>query len=129
MFVPATFRQTFPEFNDPAVFTDDVLNFWAGLAASFINICRWGTAADYGIGLFISHHLVISIRDQDAAESGGEPGKVVGVLTSKAVDKVSASYDAGSVTNQDAGFWNMTTYGIRFYNMSRLMGAGGMQVT
>ena len=51
-----------------------------------------------------------------------------GVLTSKSVDKVSASYDVSGVIDPDAGFWNNTGYGREFYWWWSMSGAGGRQI-
>jgi hypothetical protein len=124
----SSFRQNFTEFSEPAVYGDPAINFWLTVSATLLDPTRWGTMLDLGTQLFIAHHLVLAARDQLAARAGGVPGAVQGVLTSKSVDKVSASYDAGSVALTDAGFWNMSSYGIRFLQYARYMGAGGIQV-
>ena len=128
MFVPSDFRQQFPEFRDPALYSDAVLGFWSGLAASQLNADRWGVLRDYGISMFVAHHLVLARRDEEAAAAGGLPGAVTGPQSSKSVDKVSVSYDTKAVALTDAGFWNLTTYGMRFYQMVRSIGAGGLQL-
>lgn len=83
---------------------------------------------DQGIELCTAHHLVLAARDEATAAIGGTPGQVTGPQSSKAVDKVSASYDTGAATIDDAGMWNLTTYGVRYLTLARLMGAGGMQL-
>jgi hypothetical protein len=124
MIDPAAFRQKYPEFNDPVIYSNDVIAIWADVAAALVNVDRWGNLAQYGMELVTAHHLVISQRDADDAEIGKEPGKVIGVQTAKTVDKVSGSYDASRVTSEGADFWNMTTYGVRYYRFVKMMGAG-----
>jgi hypothetical protein len=125
---PVDFRTIFPEFADPAKYTDASIEFWMGIAASLVNPDRWGVLTDQGIALVTAHHLVLAQRDQATAGVGGAPGEVKGPTASKSVDKVSVSYDTGAVALSDAGFWNMTTYGVRFMTIARAMGAGGMQL-
>jgi len=125
---PADFRTIFPEFTDPAKYTDASIEFWMGIAASLVNPDRWGVLTDQGIALVTAHHLVLAQRDQATAGVGGAPGEVKGPTASKSVDKVSVSYDTGAVALSDAGFWNLTTYGVRFMTIARAMGAGGMQL-
>lgn len=125
---PADFRTDFPEFTDSTKYTDASIEFWMGIAVSFVNPDRWGVLTDLGVALVTAHHLVMGQRDQVAAAVGGAPGEVKGPTASKSVDKVSVSYDAGAVALSDAGFWNLTTYGIRFMTIARTMGAGGMQL-
>jgi Protein of unknown function (DUF4054) len=125
---PATFRGQFPEFSDPLVYTDSQINFWAGLAVTFINADRLSDIVDYAIALFVAHHMSIGARDQAAAAVGGQPGEIVGPKTAKSVDKVSASYDTASITLEGGGFWNSTAYGVRLLQLARMYGAGGIQI-
>jgi hypothetical protein len=41
---------------------------------------------------------------------------------------VSVSYDTAAVTLTDAGHWNATTYGIQFWQLQQMAGAGGILV-
>ncbi|MBV8159131.1 MAG: DUF4054 domain-containing protein [Dyella sp.] len=125
---PEQFRQDFPEFNDTTKYPDATVQLWLTVSISLVNPDRWGVLTDQGIELVTAHHLALAKRDQDAAAAGGTPGEVKGPTSSKSVDKVSVSYDTGAVTLQDAGFWNQTTYGVRFLTIARAMGAGGLQL-
>lgn len=121
----ATFKTIFPEFASAA---DATIAFWITAAQGLLNEERWSSSLDMGIALFTAHHLVIGSRDAEVATAGGSPGAVPGVVTSKSVDKVSVSYDGSLGTYEGAGFWNQTNYGVRFYQMARLVGAGGIQL-
>ncbi len=125
---PSQFRQDFPEFTDTAKYPDATVEFWLTVSASLVNACRWGVLTDQGIELCTAHHLVLGARDEQAANVGGIPGQMTGPLSSKAVDKVSASYDTGAATIDDGGFWNLTTYGVRYLTLAKMMGAGGIQL-
>lgn len=124
----ATFRQDFPEFVSKAIYPDSQVNFYLRVAEKLLPECRWGEMLPYAIELFVAHHLAIGRQNEQAAGVGAIPGAVKGPATSKAVDKVSVAYDAGSVALDDGGFWNLTTYGIRFLQLARLFGAGGVQL-
>jgi hypothetical protein len=124
----ATLRAQFPEFTDPVAYTDAAIALWLSVAVLLLDPDRWDTLLDTGTTLFICHHLALAARDQQVAAAGGIPGAVQGILTAKAVDKVSASYDAQSVLLDDAGFWNLTSYGIQFLTFARMFGAGGVQL-
>ena len=121
----ATFKTIFPEFTSTA---DATITFWITVAVGLLNEERWEDQIDMGIALFTAHHLVIDSRDTASATAGGSPGAVPGVVTSKSVDKVSVSYDGTLGTYEGAGFWNQTNYGVRFFQMARLVGAGGYQI-
>jgi hypothetical protein len=125
---PTQFRSNFPEFSDATRYSDAMIQMWLTVAASLVNECRWMELTNIGIELVTAHHLVLGVRDQTAATVGGVPGEMTGPTASKSVDKVSKSYDTGAATLDDAGFWALTTYGIRYLSLARMMGAGGMQI-
>lgn len=124
----ATFRQSFPEFADATRYPDSLVTFWLDVVTRMLNPDRWADMLDIGLSLALAHHLVLAVRDQNTAQAGKVPGTVLGMQTSKSVDTVSVSYDVSAVTNEGGGFWNMTSYGVRFLGMARLFGAGGVQL-
>jgi hypothetical protein len=127
-----SFRASFREFKDPDIYADEDIALWLGFSASLVNIERWnadgGNLADLGVSLVIAHHLVLAERDRKAAAVGGIPGTMTGPQSAKSVDKVSVTYDASAVKLDDAGFWALTSYGMRFLTMGRLIGAGAIQL-
>ncbi|KAF1069148.1 MAG: hypothetical protein GAK45_01169 [Pseudomonas citronellolis] len=124
----AKFRQDFSEFVDPDKYPDSVVNFWLSLASVTLPADRWCDYLDAGIELFTAHNLALAAGNQATAAVGGTPGQVKGPLTAKAVDKVSAGYDSGAATLEDGGFFNLTTYGIQFLQLARMIGSGGIQL-
>ncbi|KVC45200.1 DUF4054 domain-containing protein [Burkholderia diffusa] len=122
------FRQSFPEFDDTTTYPDALVQFWMTVAVALVNPDRWGELTDLGIALVTAHHLALAVKDQKMAAVGGVPGQVTGPQSSKAVDKVSASYDTAAVAIKDGGFWNATMYGVRYLSLAMMMGAGGMQL-
>lgn len=124
----AAFRQVLPEFKDQAVYPDPVIGFWLDLADKLLPLDRWCELHEQGMAFYVAHHLVLGKRDQEAVDVGGIQGEVKGPTTAMSVDKVSAGFDTGAVSLDGAGFWNMTTYGIRFLTLARCIGAGGIQL-
>ena len=124
---PTQFRLDFPEFADSIQYPDSLIAFWLGVAASLVNASRWMELTNLGLELVTAHHLVLSARDELATATGGVPGELKGPTSSKSVDKVSISYDTSAATLSDAGMWNLTSYGVRFLGLARMMGAGGYQ--
>lgn len=123
----AQLRSDFPEFANTTTYPDSLVNVWLTVANSLVNSSRWMELTNIGIELVTCHHLAMSARDQAAATVGAVPGEVKGPTASKSVDKVSTSYDTSAVALSDAGFWAMTSYGLRFLTLARMMGAGGLQ--
>ncbi|WP_283149008.1 DUF4054 domain-containing protein [Silvimonas soli] len=124
----AQFREDFTEFSDETIYPDSLVQLWLTAALMFVDECRWGDAYNLGLELFTAHHLVVSAKDQQAAEIGAVPGQVTGATSSKSVDKVSVGFDTKAVTYEGAGFWNMSSYGIQFYQLMMIFGAGGIQL-
>jgi hypothetical protein len=125
---PAQLRSDFPEFADLVQYPDSLVQTWLTVAASLVNPTRWVELTNIGIELVTAHHLVLSMRDQTAAAVGGIPGTMTGPTSAKAVDKVSTSYDTGAAALDGAGFWALSSYGIRYLSLARMMGAGGLQI-
>ena len=123
----AQFAIDFPEFANATTFPPASIDFWLNVASLTLNAQAWGALLDMGTELFVAHHMAIAARDQAAVSTGGMPGTQTGPTASKAVDKVSVSYDTASAAVNDAGFWNLTSYGTRFLFYSRMVGAGGLQ--
>ncbi|HWU68260.1 MAG TPA: DUF4054 domain-containing protein [Stenotrophobium sp.] len=128
MIASGDLRANFPEFANTAAYPDGQVQFWLTLAYTVLNPDAWADYLDLGAQLYTAHHLVIGARDQKSAAAGGVPGAVTGPQASKAVDKVSVSYNTGAVTLEGGGFWNATMYGIQFYQLARVVGAGGVQL-
>ena len=125
---PDQFRADFPEFGDATVYADAPVNAWLGAAAAFVNADRWGALAALGTELVAAHFLVLAGRDASAAAAGLAPGEVKGLKTSQSVSDVSASYDVSALVGEGDGFWNATSYGLRYRRLARVFGAGGVQL-
>lgn len=123
-----SFVAVFTEFSDAAAYPQTTVEFWIGQAAFQLNANRLRNSYDLAVMLFTAHNLVLGKRDTRAAAGGGTPGQVSGPQSSKAVDKVSVSYDTGAVTYPGAGEWNATSYGQRLYRLMRAAGAGPVYV-
>lgn len=124
-----TLRTDFPEFADGTKYPTGTVNFWLSVGAKLLNAERWGELLDHGLELFTAHHLVVSARDVTAAAGGkGVPGTASGVVSSKSVGNLSLSYDTGAGIEENAGHWNLSTYGTQFINLARMVGAGPVQL-
>lgn len=118
------FRSDFPEFSDATAYPDAMISSRLALAPGYVDETRWDASAVLGAELVAAHFLVLAKRAQNGAGSGA----VTGVLTSKSVGGVSASYDIQSLQEVGAGMWNATSYGIQYRTLARLFGAGGIQL-
>lgn len=92
---------------------------------------RWGNLLDIGTELFIAHNLVLERRSKIEAAAGGGagiPGVATGMVSAKSVGPGSINYDTSSVMEPGAGHWNLTTYGLRFVDLRKMVGAGPLWV-
>lgn len=119
----AQFRADFPEFADTSKFPDSMVNFWLGLAVKLLISDRWADILDEGTELMVAHECTIAYRN-----TLGAPGGVLAPQASKAVDKVSVSYDISAVRLDNAGHWGGTSYGMQFFQLMRIVGAGPVQL-
>lgn len=128
----AQFRADLPVFASTTTYPDSGVTFWLTLADIMLNGTtsgpRWGTLLTFGEELFTAHNLVLEAMNMKAVVTGGIPGINRGVISSEAVGEVSLSYDTNVGIVEGAGHWNLTNYGIRFIQLARMAGAGGVQV-
>lgn len=122
------FRCNFPEFTDESAYPDSLLDFWAVVAEGIVDDCRWGDMRDNALGLVLAHYVSLAIADQQAAIKGAIPGTNNGAVTQKKVGEASVSYDAINNSESGAGQWNKTTYGVRYISLTKLIGAGCVQL-
>ena len=124
MLTYATFIANFPEFSGSS-YPEGWFNYWLSFGTKLLRPCVWTDFLDDGMSLFIAHNLVLQLRAVKAAATGGDAGGNTGPLSSKSVDKVSMGYDTGAASLEGAGAYNLTTYGTRFYQLMKMVGAGG----
>jgi Protein of unknown function (DUF4054) len=125
-----------PEFANVATCTQNSFNRWQQFATLMLTPA-WGQPAasgqpytqyDFGMELIIAHYLALGAMNQIAAAAGGVPGLARGIISSEAAGAVNISYDTVSAAMEDAGQWNLTTYGQDFVLQARLIGAAPMQI-
>ena len=128
MITESSFRESMPMLADTNSYPAFQFNFYLNLGTKLLPEQRWDDLLDYGLTLFVAHYLTLYKRGMNLASVGGDAGKVVGNETSKSVDGVSKSMDVSGVLITDAGHWNQTTFGVQFYQLMQMVGAGGIQL-
>lgn len=123
-----SFRETMPAFADTTQYPTFQFNFYLNLGKKLLREERWEDMLDYSLTLFIAHYLVLFKRTMMMNAIGGDVGKIVGNETSKSVDSVAKSMDVSGVLIAEAGHWNQTTFGVQFYQLMMMAGAGGIQL-
>jgi len=105
-----------------------MVDFWVGFISRQIDPCRWKQSWNVGVSLYLAHELTLAGQNGQSAKVGGTPGLQGGVATSKTVGSVTVQYDAQTMSEKDAGYWNLTTYGKQFIRLTRVFGAGCAQL-
>ena len=122
-----SFRLSFPAFQNTVLYPAPFVEFWLGQALKLHNADRWGDCLDFGVMLWTAHNIILEAQAGRQAQAGRATSGSTGVLASKSVDNVSASYDNSVAKEEGAGNWNLTTYGQRWYRLSQMAGAGPLQ--
>lgn len=126
-----TFLLLYPQFG--GVLPDAALDMYVDLGLSCVNYKRFNRMWKAAIGLFIAHFCTLYL--QSMQPEGTDASQVLaaassaGMVTSESADGVSYSRD-GSALNDLNGWaaFKMTTFGVQFATMAKLVGRGGMYV-
>lgn len=108
------FRRDYTEFRSDVDYPDEAVQFWLDVSYDDLRRVEFAERRDLAVAMFIGHMLVLGKRN--AATPGAVSG---GAVSSRSVDKVSVSYDVSMLAEAGAGFWAMTSYGLRFWWMLR----------
>lgn len=123
----ASFRGAFPAFKNESDYSTPEVEFWLAFALLRHNETRWGNLIDMGVMLFTAHNLSLEYNARRAQTAGQGAGAVIGALTSVTADKVSWTRQAPQTDPKD-GHWDLTSYGKRWREMCRAVGAGGLYI-
>lgn len=119
----ALFLATFPEFSDTAVYDSAMVKAWIVPAATIVSPQVFGQQLNLAVCLWLAHNVVLEAREAKTAKGGGIVGAATGPVASKSIDKLSIAYSAAA-TSDDGGAFNLTSYGIRLWQMIKGFTAG-----
>lgn len=112
-------------FADSAIYEDPLVEFWLEVAEMRHNADRWKSMLKKAICLYVAHELTLDAVSARAVAAGGIGGLRNGLIQSESGDSVSVSFDVtGASEGDQAGYFNSTLYGKRWYHLMRLFGAG-----
>lgn len=128
------FRTAFPQFTQQIV-SDDSVAEYITLCNSIISYEMYGDQWKRCMSLAIAHFVTMDLMTRDASATPTVAGIVsaakgaIGMLTSKSVGDVSASYSTEYLSSLTSwGTWNLTIFGQQFAALAKLMGKAGMYV-
>lgn len=125
------FLDRYPQFSGNV--PEEVLRDYVELGLSCVNYKRFNAMWKTALGFFIAHFCTLYMQSMQpygtAAASVVATASSAGMITGESADGVSYSRD-GSMLNDLAGWaaFKMTTFGVQFASMARLVGKGGMYV-
>lgn len=122
------FRANFPEFADTVAYPTSVIEFWAGLAQAMVSPRVWCTQWNVGVSLYVAHEITLASQNAKIAKFGGAPGTFGGVANTKTVGGATVGYDSQTTSEKDAGYWNLTSYGKKFFSLVRIFGTRPVQL-
>lgn len=126
------FHAMYPQFDEliPKVVEQSFLE----LANNCVSQDRYGAMWKVACGLFVAHFITLWL--QSAKEPGTPADEVMaaaqaqGVVTSESADGLSYSMDTSMISQDLAGWgaFKLTTFGVQFASMAKLVGKGGMYI-
>lgn len=122
------FRSAFPAFTEDE-YPDIAVNTRLILADRFFSEEVWTDefVRSHAMGLYAAHFLA-AYGSPASGGVGYGSGSGAGIVSSKAVDGASVSFDTGSSLEANAGFWNSTPYGRELWQLMRVFGGGAVQL-
>ena len=126
-----SFLLLYPQFR--RVLPEAALDMYVDLGLSCVNYKRFNRMWKAAIGLFIAHFCTLYL--QSMQPEGTDASQVLasassaGMVTSESAAGVSCSRDGSAL--DDLNGWaafKMTTFGVQFATMAKLVGRGGMYV-
>lgn len=127
------FREVMPAFSAD-ILPDAVLQYYIDMANSVVLEARWHSLWKEGMRLYVAHYATLYLGVPEAGasrQSIANAGKTQGGITSKTVGPVSVGYDNGQAATSDLtgwGAWKLTTYGVQFATLAKMVGKGGMYI-
>lgn len=126
------FLGVYPQFE---VVNSETIADYICLCNSMISKDLYGCAWKRAMSLAIAHFLTLDLMTQDTtgnptvASIVAKAKGAIGVLTSKSVGDVSASYSTEYLQSLNSwGTWNLTIYGQQFASLAKLVSKAGMYV-
>ena len=126
------FHAMYPQFE--GLIPEAVEASFLQLANACVSQDRYGAMWNVAIALFMAHFLTLWL--QSFREPGTPADEVMaaaqaqGVVTSESADGLSYSMDTSMISQDLAGWgaFKLTTFGVQFASMAKLVGKGGMYI-
>lgn len=124
---PADFRAASPNFADPVMYPDEIVQIYLDAAGLLLPACVWGNTLGLATVLFVNHNLFL-FSQQFPNGTGSAPVQLRGPVQSEAAGALSVSYEMQAVLDPAAGWWNYSSWGQLLYRLMMIFGAGPRQI-
>lgn len=126
------FRRSMPAFTQQVI-ADENLQPYVDMAQAMVRESRWRSLWRQGMALFIAHFVTLFLdvpAEGASAEEIVSSAKSGGLISSESTGGVSVSYDHSTAASDLNGWgaWKLTTYGIQYVTLARMVGMGMMIV-
>ncbi|CQR71676.1 hypothetical protein SOV_04720 [Sporomusa ovata DSM 2662] len=111
-----------------------IADMYIAMAHVVVKESRWHVRWKFAMGLFIAHFLTLYLQSLADANSTASQvvaaGQTRGLMASKSIGDVSVSYDFSTIAQGLDGWaaWNLTTFGVQYATLAKIVGKGGMYV-
>lgn len=132
------FLKLYPQFGKDdegtEIIPEEILNMYVEFAHACVKQSRWQNSWKLGMSLFIAHFCTLwlqSFQDPNhGAKAVMQAAQTKGLVASKSVGDLSISYDFSTALSELEGWaaWKLTTFGVQFASLAKLVGKGGMYV-
>lgn len=121
----ATFRAALPEFADTTKYPDALISFWLQIAVNRLNPSIWGSSLNLGLLWLTAHLVALAKRNETSGSGAGIPGSA-SVMSMKQLGPGQIGYNTTLGAIPGAGAYNLTSYGIEYYTLLRIVGFRGV---
>lgn len=127
------FLSVYPQFGGDMV-PRPMIEGYAKLASQIISPKRYGAYWEMASGLFVAHFCTLFLQSMKPEGATAlavlSAAATAGVVTSESADGVSHSMDTGSLMSDLNGWaaFKLTTFGVQFATIAKMVGKGGMYV-
>lgn len=132
------FLNIYPQFgkdsDENEIVPSTIIDMYIQFAHACVKQSRWQNGWELGISLFVAHFCTLWVQSFQDPSSGAnavmQAAQTKGLVTSKSVGDLSISYDFSTALGDLNGWaaWKLTTFGVQFASMAKIIGKGGMYI-
>lgn len=137
-FTVLDFLKVYPQFGkddeDTEIVPEDIIEMYIQFAHSCVKKARWHNTWEHGMRLFVAHFCTLWLQSYQDPNHGAnavmKAAETRGLVSSKSVGDLSIGYDFSTALEGLDGWaaWKLTSFGVQFATIAKVIGKGGMYV-